>query len=52
MIKNNLVSIIIPVYNEENYIENCLNSVLQFKKPNGIDFEIIIGDGYSTDNTL
>ena len=52
MIKNNLVSIIIPVYNEENYIENCLNSVLKFKKPSGMEFEIIIGDGHSTDNTL
>ena len=52
MIKKNLVSIIIPVYNEENYIENCLNSVLQFEKPSGIDFEIIIGDGRSNDKTV
>ena len=42
------ISIIIPVYNVENYLEECLNSVLcqDYK-----DFEIIcINDG-STDTS-
>ena len=46
--KNFYVSIIIPVYNVENYIEKCLNSVL-----NQGDFNIqviIVNDG-STDDS-
>lgn len=44
-----LVSVIIPVYNEERYIERCLNSLKQqtFK-----DFELILVDDGSTDNTI
>ncbi|MFI3300248.1 MAG: glycosyltransferase family 2 protein [Candidatus Gastranaerophilales bacterium] len=44
-----MVSVVIPVYNVENYLEQCLDSILNqtFK-----DFEIIcINDG-STDNSL
>lgn len=44
-----LISIIIPVYNQENYIKQCLDSILSqsFK-----DFEIIIVDDESKDNTI
>lgn len=45
------ISIIIPVYNEEQYIANCLDSILS----SVLDFkttEIIIIDGNSTDKTL
>ena len=43
------VSIIIPVYNGEKYLDRCLNSVL---KQDFMDFEVIcINDG-STDNSL
>lgn len=49
MMKNPLVSIIVPCYNREKYIETCINSVLSQ------DYEnwecIIINDG-SKDNTL
>lgn len=43
------VSIIIPIYNAQKYIETCLNSITSqtFK-----DYEIILIDDGSTDNTL
>lgn len=43
------VSIIIPVYNVEGYIENCLDSILQ---QTFIDFEILLINDGSTDNSL
>ena len=45
-----VVSVIIPVLNEEKYIAACLNSILEqdFNKEN---MEILIADGGSTDNT-
>lgn len=43
------VSVVIPVYNEENLIKNCLDSLLrQDDKPD----EIIIVDNNCTDNTI
>ena len=48
MIKTDLVSIIIPVYNGEKYIEKCLNSILSQTYKN---IEVIIINDGSTDNT-
>lgn len=45
-----LVSIIIPTYNEEKYISDCLNSVIEFDYPQEF-VEIFVVDGISTDNT-
>lgn len=43
------VSVVIPVYNEEKYIKNCLDSLMkQEEKPD----EIIVVDNNSTDNTV
>ena len=44
-----LISVIMPVYNSENYLENSLNSILtqSFK-----DIEVICVDDESTDNSL
>ena len=47
-----LVSIIIPCRNEEKYIQKCLSSVLAFEKPPGLDFEILVMDGRSSDQTV
>ena len=44
-----LISVIIPLYNKEAFIENTLNSVL---KQNFTDFEIIIVNDGSTDKSL
>lgn len=43
------VSIIIPVYNVENFLEQCIDSALQQKNCN---LEIIIIDDCSTDNSF
>jgi succinoglycan biosynthesis protein ExoA len=44
------VSVVIPVYNEERYIEAALNSVLEQEYP-GDRYEVIVADGGSTDRT-
>lgn len=43
-----LVSVLIPARNEEDNIENCLNSILKQDYPN---FEVLVLDDNSTDNT-
>ena len=48
MVKNPVVSIIMPVYNAENYLKETMDSILYqtFK-----DFELLIVDDFSTDNS-
>lgn len=45
---NNLISVIIPVYNVEKYIEEAIYSIINQKL---VNVEIIIVDDFSTDNT-
>ena len=49
MNKNIIVSFVIPTFNSEKYIEECILSILNQSIDN---FEIIIVDGISTDDTL
>jgi len=46
------ISVIIPVFNEEEVIENTVHEVKSFLKNNFTSFEIIIVDDKSTDSTL
>ena len=46
------LSIIIPVYNAEQYIKPCLDSILQNSKESLSKTEIIVINDGSTDNTL
>lgn len=45
-----MISIVIPAYNEEAYIEQCLRSLLAQKTRS--TFEVIVVNNNSTDNTL
>ena len=45
-----ILSVVIPVYNEINFIEECIDQVLNAKRLN-LDLEIIISDNNSTDGT-
>ena len=44
------VSVVIPVFNEERYIQACLDSVLRQDYPED-HYEVIVADGGSTDGT-
>ena len=46
------LSIIIPAYNAEQYIKQCLDSILQNSKESLSKTEIIVINDGSTDNTL
>jgi glycosyltransferase involved in cell wall biosynthesis len=45
------ISFIIPAYNEENYIGQCLESIIQEAKNSPLETEIIVVNNASTDNT-
>ncbi len=45
------VSILIPCYQERNFIRACLESVASFDAPPGTFIEIVVLDGMSTDGT-
>lgn len=49
-VKNPLVSIIIPVYNQFDFTYKCLKSILG--NTQNIDYEIIIADDVSSDQTI
>ena len=49
MVKNPLVSIIVPVYNNFNYTYQCLSAILNNSM--NIKYEILIADDNSTDKT-
>ena len=47
-----LLSVVVPVYNEEQTIQRVLQAVLDAPLPEGIDREIVVVDDASTDETL
>jgi glycosyltransferase involved in cell wall biosynthesis len=51
MNKHPLVSLIVPMYNEEKYIDSCLQSLLNQDYPKN-QFEILVIDGNSSDKSF
>ena len=51
MSDNIIVSVIIPMLNEEKYIENCINSLINQTFPK-CQMEWLLIDGDSNDNTV
>ncbi len=47
---NHKISIIIPTYNEENYLPSCLKSISTLNYPEN-DIELVVVDNGSTDST-
>jgi len=45
------ISVVIPTYNEERYVERCLKSLVNQSLPR-TEFELIVVDGGSTDRTV
>ena len=43
------ISILVVTYNQEKYIQQCLDSILM--QQIDFEYEVIIGDDCSTDNT-
>lgn len=43
------ISLVVPAYNEEHNVKECLNSIL---KSTDLDFQLILVDDKSSDNTL
>lgn len=44
-------SVVIPIFNEEEILEESTNSIFSLCKSMGVDFEIIFSENGSTDNT-
>ena len=45
-----MLSVIVPIYNEEKYISKCIDSILEQDYPKN-DLEVILVDGMSSDKT-
>ena len=45
-----MLSVIVPIYNEEKYIAKCLDSILEQDYPKE-DMELLLCDGMSKDRT-
>jgi glycosyltransferase involved in cell wall biosynthesis len=45
------LSFLIPAYNEEKFVGECISSINTSLKNTGLDFEIIVGNHGSTDST-
>src|SRR5262245_39518959 len=46
-----IISIVVPVLNEAEFIRRCIGDVLAFELPHGVGIEILVLDGGSTDGT-
>ncbi len=52
MISNNTVSILIPLFNEAEYIATLLERVISAPLPEGVEMEVLVVDDASTDGSV
>ena len=45
------ISVIIPIYNCAEWIEKCVNSILNQKLPNFYELQVVLVDDGSSDNS-
>lgn len=45
-----MISVVVPIYNEEKYIDRCVQSIVDQDYPHD-DMEVVFADGMSTDRT-
>lgn len=50
--KNISISIVVPVYNEQKRIDQSLQKIRVYMEEKGYDYEVVISDDGSTDNTV
>ena len=50
--QDKLLTIVVPTYNISEYIEKCINSFLEVNEKYYKDFEVIVVNDGSTDNSL
>ena len=50
--KQKKILLIIPAYNEEKCILNTYNKIINYNKNNGTNFDVIVINDGSTDNTV
>ncbi|MBV9405427.1 MAG: glycosyltransferase [Acidobacteriaceae bacterium] len=50
--RNTLVSILVPLFNEETFIAECLGRILRAPLPSGTEMEIVVVDDGSTDGSV
>ena len=46
-----LFSVVVPVYNVEKYLDECVNSIIEQSKVIDNDLEVLLVDDGSTDNS-
>jgi rhamnosyltransferase len=50
--KNKVITVFMPVFNGDDYLEESLTAIEQQQLPDGYELEILVTDSGSSDNSL